>query len=89
VIDELDPIAPSAIGKMSEEELEDYLFDRIINAPGAPQWAKEANQDNASLKELKKSPKLRRVFNDLIKEYNIVKAAGKCKLQEDSVCSKQ
>ena len=76
VINKLDPIAPEAISELTPEELENLIFEEIVNAPGSPQWMKEASNNNSLLTQRKKKT-IRKIFEDVIKEYDITKAAAK------------
>lgn len=78
VIKRLDPIAPELIRNKTPKELEELIFDEIINAPGAPQW-KGSKEEITSAK---RNRDLRRIFNDVIKEYDITKAAAKVGKQD-------
>lgn len=76
VINKLDPIAPEAISSLTPKELEELIFEQIINAPGSPQWIKEVPKDEPFLTQ-QRNKTLRKIYREVIAEYDITKAAAK------------
>jgi len=75
VINKFDPIAPEAISDLTREELEELIFEQIVNAPGTPQWIKETPKNERTRKKQNKA--LKKILKDVLKEYDITKAAAK------------
>ena len=72
VLSKLEPIAPDLMKDWSPSEIEEKLFDEIINAPGAPQWSKKPVLSKKEQKEIRK------IYYDLVKEFDFVKASDRC-----------
>jgi hypothetical protein len=73
VISKLEPIAPDLMKDWSPAEIEKKLFEEIINAPGSPEWS---NKKVLSKKERKE---IRKIYSDLIREFDFVKASNRCR----------
>ena len=74
LISKLEPFVPELLEEWKPSDIEKLLFDEIINAPGSPVWYK-AKKETLNKKE---KEEIRKIYNDLIKEFDFVKASNRC-----------
>lgn len=71
VLSKLEPIVPDLMKDWSAAEIEQKLFEEIINAPGSPEWSKKKAFSKKERREIRK------IYEDLIREFDFVKASSK------------
>lgn len=76
IVSKLEPLAPDLMKEWSPAEIEQKLFEEIINAPGSPEWSKKKVLSKKERKEIRK------IYNDLIREFDFVKASNRCRPSE-------